>query len=76
LLFRAVVLALQSLSLVVSLQLLCASMTADANLLAAPPKKTLSRGNLELDIRHGLPATANSTVPLRLDGTLRTALKV
>jgi hypothetical protein len=38
-------------------------MTAEANLLAVPPKKTLSRGNLELEIKHGLPAAARSTTP-------------
>jgi hypothetical protein len=55
---RDVVLALQDVSLLVEMQPFCASITAEEKSLAVLPRKTLSNGNLELEIMQGLPATS------------------
>jgi hypothetical protein len=58
-LLRAVVLALQDCSLVVLVQEACASNTATAKGLPRLLRKTLSRGNLALDITQGLAAASH-----------------
>jgi hypothetical protein len=54
---RDVVLALHAVSLSVETHPFWASITAEEKSFTVLPRKTLSNGNLELEIMQGLPAT-------------------